>query len=146
MKSTLIDAGPMIALFDRDDRFHTAIRDFLRIFSGKLVSTWPVLTEVLHMLDFNTQVQIDFLKWIQRGAVEIYEPLNSKVNRFIELTQKYDNVPMDLADASFVIIAEETGIKEIITIDSDYYIYRTAKKEMLVNVFEVGKRQHSGPL
>ena len=57
------------------------------------------------------------------------------VSRIIELSKKYSDVPMDLADASLVVIAEELNIKEIITIDSDYYIYRTVDKEMITNVF-----------
>ena len=133
MKS--IDAGPLIALFDRDDKFHVSIKEFLKDFNGKLISTWPVLTEALHMLDFNVQTQLAFLRWIQRGAIEIHEPLNQHLERIIELTQKYQNVPMDLADASLVVVAESLNIKDIITIDSDYYIYRTMRKEMLNNLF-----------
>lgn len=61
MRSTLIDAGPLIALFDRDDQFHNAIKEFLRIYKGYLLTTWPVITEVLHMLDFNVNAQINIL-------------------------------------------------------------------------------------
>jgi len=42
---------------------------------------------------------------------------------------------VDLADASLVIISERLKIKEIITIDSDYCIYRTTQKEMIRNIF-----------
>ena len=135
MKSTLIDAGPMIALFDKDDKYHNEIKNFLKKYKGNLITTWPVITEVLHMLDFNTKTQLAFLKWVHRGAAEIFETLFDKMERIIELTERYRNVPMDLADASLVVISEELGINEIITIDSDYYIYRTMKKEMLENIF-----------
>jgi predicted nucleic acid-binding protein len=43
---------------------------------------------------------------------------------------------MDLADASLVVLSEKLKIKEIITIDSDYYIYRTIEKEMIKNILE----------
>ena len=43
---------------------------------------------------------------------------------------------MDLADASLILISERSRIKEIITLDSDYYIYRTIEKEMIMNVFD----------
>ena len=42
---------------------------------------------------------------------------------------------MDLADASLIVLSEKLKIKQIITIDSDYYIYRTIKKEMIENIF-----------
>ena len=60
MRKTLIDAGPMIALFDKSDRYHKHVMKFLKDFDGELVTTWPVVTEVSHMLDFNIKVQIDF--------------------------------------------------------------------------------------
>ncbi|MDM8517313.1 hypothetical protein QUF76_14015 [Desulfobacterales bacterium HSG16] len=60
MKNTLIDAGPFIALFDRNDRFHEPVKNFLRRYRGTLISTWQVLTETTHMLDFCIEVQTDF--------------------------------------------------------------------------------------
>ncbi len=87
------------------------------------------------MLDFNVQTQIDFLTWIHLGGLEIATIENENIGRIIELSMKYSDIPMDLADASLVVLSEKLKIKEIITIDSDYYIYRTIKKEMIVNIF-----------
>jgi predicted nucleic acid-binding protein len=137
VKSILIDAGPLIALFDRDDRYHAATKDFLKRNKFSLVTTWPVLTEVMHMLSFSTKVQLAFLEWIRRGGLQVHEPLNPGLPRIQELASKYQDVPMDLADASLVYLAEELAILEIATIDSDYYIYRTGKKKMLRNVLKL---------
>ena len=71
-----------------------------------------------------------------RGGVRIENIASEELWRIIELTEKYSSVPMDLADASLILISERLNIREILTIDSDYYIYRTMKKEMLINVFE----------
>ena len=134
MRKTLIDAGPMIALFDKSDRYHKHVMKFLKDFDGELVTTWPVVTEVSHMLDFNIKVQIDFLKWLDIGAVNIYQTLQSDIKRIIVLSEKYIDVPMDLADSSLIVASEKLGIKDILTIDSDYDIYRTIKKEPLNNL------------
>lgn len=136
MKNTLIDAGPLIALFNKNDKYHKQIKEFIKNYSGSLITTWPVLTEVSHMLDFNIKTQIDFLTWVQLGAVSIEDIDNSDILRIIELSKIYSNVPMDLADASLVVLSENLNIKEIITIDSDYYIYRTIDKEMIENIFK----------
>lgn len=136
MKNTLIDAGPLIALFNKNDKYHEAIKAFLKEYKGTLSTSWPVITEVSHMLDFNIQTQIDFLLWIQLGAVNIENISNEDIIRIIELSKKYSDVPMDLADASLVVLSEKLNIKEIITIDSDYYIYRTINKEMINNIFK----------
>ena len=136
MKSILIDAGPIIALFNRKDLYHQRIIEFLRGYTGKLITTWPVMTEVGHMLDFSVDAQIAFWEWMGRGGVELFDISVEKLNRITEITRKYQDIPMDLADASLVVVSEETGIREILTIDSDYYIYRTITKEMIRNVLD----------
>jgi uncharacterized protein len=136
MKSTLIDAGPIIALFNKDDTYHKVVKEFLKTYKGTLITSWPVVTEASHMLDFNVQVQIDLFKWIRLGGVLIEEVKINDIDRIIALSEKYSDIPMDLADASLVVLSEKLNIKEIITIDSDYYIYRTIEKEMIKNILE----------
>ncbi|MEP0366564.1 MAG: pilus assembly protein [Cyclobacteriaceae bacterium] len=135
MRNILIDAGPLIALFDKSDQFHQKSINFIRIFDGTLWTTWPVVTEVMHMLSFSTSVQANFLIWIERGGLKLYSIENDHIDRVIELIKKYDDVPMDLADGSLILAAEQLGYKEIATIDSDFYIYRNIRNQYLENVF-----------
>ena len=60
----------------------------------------------------------------ENNGVEIYHLSESEIRRMSQLMEKYRNVPMDLADASLVAIAETTGLRQIFTLDSDFYIYR----------------------
>lgn len=135
MGKCLIDSGPLIALFDKSDDYHKSILKFMRNYEGSLITSWAVITEVLHMLDFNVQVQIDFLKWIERDAIEIPVLSKQHISRIIELSEKYSDIPMDFADATLIVISEIERIGEIITIDSDFHIYRNIRKEMLTNIF-----------
>ena len=135
MKNTLIDAGPLIALFNKNDRYHEKIKKSIMAYDGILTTSWPVITEVCHMLDFNINTQIDFLKWIRLGGLRIEDIESTELDRIIQLSKKYSDIPMDLADASLIVISERLRIKEIITIDSDYYIYRTVEREMIKNIF-----------
>ncbi len=134
MQKTLIDSGPLIALFDRSDRYHTRVIEFLKTYKGELITSWAVLTEVSHMLDFNLKVQIDFLKWIERGGVSVYEISQSDIAHIRVMMEKYIDIPMDLADGTLMYIANVENIKEIISIDSDFDIYRTLKKQNLNNL------------
>ncbi len=134
MKNTLVDAGPLIALFDKNDKYHNSVIKFLKKFDGQLITSWPVITEVTHLLSFNVNVQIDFLEWLKREAIKIINLENIHLERIIQLSKKYSDVPMDLADSSLVVIAELTNITDIITIDSDYYIYKTKNKKSLNNL------------
>lgn len=136
MRNTLIDAGPLIALFNNKDKYHKKILNFIKNYDGLLTTSWPVLTEVCHMLDFNINAQIDFLKWINLGSLKVENIEQLEIERIIQLSEKYSDVPMDLADASLIVLSEKLKIKEIITIDNEYYIYRTIKKEMIENIFK----------
>jgi hypothetical protein len=137
LNTILIDTGPLIALFDKDDKYHKKIIDFIKNKNYKFISTTAVLTEVTHMLDFNVNVQILFLEWVMKEGLIIHEIKQENIIRIIELTKKYCDRPMDFADATLVIAAEQTGIKKIISIDSDFDIYRLPGKVKIENVFKV---------
>jgi len=131
---TIIDSGPLIALFDKNDSYHSKVLDFFKDFKGKLITTWPVITEVSHMLCFNIKVQIDFLRWVELGALQIQNIEQHELSLIIKMISKYSNIPMDLADSTLMYVAHKEKIKNIISIDSDFDIYRTLKKQSLVNL------------
>lgn len=134
MQKTLIDSGPLIALFDRSDRYHQPVLDCLRSYRGQLISSWCVLTEVSHMLDFSLQAQLDFLDWVERGAIQVQDIAQSELLSIRQMMEKYGNLPMDLADASLLYLANTQDIRQIISIDSDFDVYRTLKKQQLTNL------------
>lgn len=135
--SVLVDAGPLIALFDKDDTYHRHVKEFVRNGAFKFVTTTAVMTEVTHMLDFNVKAQLDFLKWVMNEGVILYPVSGRDISRIVEIIAKYSDLPMDFADATLVIAAEETGIKKIISIDSDFDIYRLPGKERIANIFSM---------
>ncbi len=124
LNTILIDTGPLTALFDKDDKFHRKIVEFIKDKKFRFVTTTAALTEVTHLLDFSVEAQINFFQWILNNGVTIEEVGISDIARIIELTKKYSDQPMDFADATLVVVAERTGIKKIISIDSDFDIYR----------------------
>jgi uncharacterized protein len=87
------------------------------------------------MLDFNQRVQVDFMRWLERGAVEIAMLSRDDLPGIITLTEKYADRPMDLADATLLIIADREKIDDILSIDSDFSIYKTARGRVLNNLF-----------
>jgi len=131
----LIDAGPFISLFDNDDSQHIKIKNFLKDRHFYLISTLAVFTEASHMLDFNYKAQRDFYEWAMFKGVIISDINQHDLPRIAELTQKYADLPMDFADATLIITAEKTGIREIISLDKDFDIYRLPGKEKIRNVY-----------
>ena len=89
MKKVLIDSGPLIALFDSSDKYHKEAVEFVKSNKFPLITTIASITEALHLLDFNRNAQIDFLEWVNRGAVEIHNIENVDFKRLKELTENY---------------------------------------------------------
>ena len=129
MNKILVDSGPLIALFDSSDKYHKLALNFIKSNKKPLITTIASITETLHMLDFNQNAQIDFIKWICLGAVEIYNIENGDFPRICQLTKKYHDLPMDFADACLVLLAEKLKIDKIATIDRDFSIYRIDGKK-----------------
>ncbi len=134
MKNIIIDTGPIVALFDRDDKYHFNILQYFKTFQDRLITTWPVITEVSYMLNFNIEVQCACFEWINLHAITIFDLNSSHIQKILNLLNQYSNVPMDLADASILLLAEEKGIHDIITFDSDYYTYKLKKGKTFYNL------------
>lgn len=126
----LTDTGPIVALFDKDDHYHSLCVEILKELRGSLLTTWPVLTECFYLLNFSWQVQDDLWLFIQRGGLEIY-PLEREIqNRCRELMKQYHDLPMDLADATLVALGEKVGVSKIFTLDhKDFSVYRVKDKK-----------------
>ncbi|TGK17613.1 type II toxin-antitoxin system VapC family toxin [Leptospira stimsonii] len=131
MIKAIIDTGPIVAFFDESDTYCSNIRLFLKDFKGRLFTTIAVVTEVSYLLSDNKQVQHSFIEWIKDGAVTILNQDNDHFPLIHYYMEKYSDRPMDFADASLVSISEIYGIKDILTLDSDFLFYKTKKGKAL---------------
>jgi predicted nucleic acid-binding protein len=122
---TLIDTGPLVALLDRGEAEHARVVETLGVLSGRLVTTWPVLTEAMYLVyragGWTGQRHLWTLVLSER--LEILALANG-LERMHWLMDKYQDTPMGLADASLVAAAELTGCRRVMTLDSDFRVYR----------------------
>lgn len=119
-----VDAGPLVALFNRRDAHHARCVSTLEAIRESCVTTWPALTEAFYLLGASWKAQEALFEMIRREAIEI-EPLDGDLHRMQELMKKYADLPMDLADASLVAMCEKRGVRTVFTIDrSDFRLYR----------------------
>jgi hypothetical protein len=125
----LIDTGPIVAFFDKDDRYHARCIEILKEIREPLVTTWPILTECFYLLNFSWEVQDSLWLFIQRGGIEIYPLEKELLIRCRELMKQYRDLSMDLADATLMALADVFGISKIFTLDhKDFSIYRFKQK------------------
>lgn len=96
-----------------------------------MLTTWPCFTEARYFLGHlaGWRGQKALWKSLNEGAVLIHTPSVAEATRMQALMEKYSDVPMDLADASIVALAEASGLKQVFTLDTDFYVYRIADKD-----------------
>lgn len=124
----LIDAGPLVALFHRDDRNHAACVRTLRSLHEPLGTVWPVITEAMYLLAFSWDAQDALWEILDGERVRVLALDLDDGLRMRELMQKYRDLPMDLADAALVRVAEREGVRRVFTLDRrDFSLYRPAR-------------------
>ena len=136
-QDALIDSGPLLALFNRSDKWHAPTLAWLQGNPQvRLHSTWPVLTEVCALLArrIHNDAALDFLQWVQRGAVQLDAPADWSLTSVLAICQRFASLPLDLADASIAEAAERLAIRYVVSIDQDFDIYRDAKGHALQNL------------
>jgi len=124
----LVDAGPLIALIHEDDNEHERCRDAFATMDEPLGTVWPVLAEAMHLLSFSWRAQEALWDMMETGAVEILAIGIDDVPRMKELMRKYRDLPMDLADAALVRVAERERLRQIFTLNRrDFQIYKPSR-------------------
>ena len=128
MPAVLVDTGPLVALLDRSDPYHLSCQESLSSLDDSLVTVWPVVTEAIYMLRAYWRAQDALWEMIQSGAVQILSLDLDDIPRIRELMRKYRDLPMDLADAGLVRVAERERLRRIFTLDRrDFQVYRPSR-------------------
>jgi uncharacterized protein len=126
--AVLVDTGPLVALLDRSDPYHLTCQETLSSLDDSLVTVWPVVTEAMYMLRAYWQAQDALWEMIDTGAVEILLLGKDDIARLRDLMRRYRDLPMDLADAALVRVAERERLRRIFTLDRrDFQIYRPSR-------------------
>jgi predicted nucleic acid-binding protein len=121
-----VDAGPLKAILDRNEPSHHACADALKELSGPLLTTWPVFTEAMHLLRpaGGWRAQEKLWEMHQRNLLTVVDLPSGAIERAKNLMAKYADVPMSLADATLVSLAEMKNVRRVFTLDSDFTVYR----------------------
>jgi|SRR6185369_10406687 len=133
----IVDSGAWLALANRRDRHHARVRSALAKLREPLICTTPVLTETSHLLlaRLGTDALLSFMESWVTGAFQVFELTSEHAPRLAALMKKYADLPMDLADASLVLVAESLGHGRIISTDQrDFRTYRWKNRHPFQNL------------
>jgi predicted nucleic acid-binding protein len=121
----LVDAGPLVALLDRGDPEHERCVATLQALREPLVTVWPAFTEAMYLLRGSWPAQRALWSRLETDALTLAPLDEGDAPRMRQLMEKYRDLPMDLADAALVRVAERDASPRIFTLDRRHFtIYR----------------------
>ena len=133
----LTDTGFWYAFFNPKDKFHLQTINIMQSLDEGLITTWPVITETSYLLGkaLGVPSQFRFISALEYDYIEVSDIQLQNLGRIQQLMEKYADLPMDLADASLVILAEELGHGRILSTDMrEFKTYRWKNHKPFINM------------
>ena len=125
----LVDAGPLVALLDQADPEHEPCVATLKTLRDTLVTVWPAFVEAMYLLGRSWAGQKALWSRLETEALALAPLDATDAPRMRELMEKYRDLPMDLADAALVRVAERESLTEIFTLDRKHFsVYRPGRR------------------
>ncbi len=120
----IVDTGPLVAFFDRAERHHHWVTERIEELEPPLLVCEPVLTEALFLLAPYSGGQDALFGFLSNGALRVAFRIEEHVDALRRMLTKYSDTPMSLADACVVRMAEIHEGHSVLTLDSDFWVYR----------------------
>ena len=122
----LVDTGPLVAVCNPKDAYHTACVINLHALRGEsMITTWQCVTEAMHFLGKASGYYLQDHLWKMRrsGILQIHGTTEQEADRIDLLMNQYSNFAMDLADASLITAAEFLSLRRLFTNDTEFHSY-----------------------
>lgn len=120
----IVDTGPLVAIFDRSERYHRWAAERVEELDAPLLVCEPVLTEAIYLLARFPTAQDALFNLLQNGALSVSFRLAEHIGALHRLLRKHRDTPMSLADACVVRMAEIHENHSVLALDSDFTVYR----------------------
>jgi uncharacterized protein len=124
MTAAIVDTGPLVAFFDRAERHHRWVAERVQELDAPLLVCEPVLAEAMYLLARYSRAQDALFELLQNGALKVAFRIEEHVGALRKLLHKYRDTPMSLAAACVVRMAEIHERHAVLTLDSDFSVYR----------------------
>ena len=134
MQRILIDSGILLSYYQQQEPLHQAVIAFFDQNTAQLVTSPICIAEVLWLLGSPGDPRVlaaqnHLLSAVSRGGIEAINLLPEDDARVAELNGRYADLPGDFADLTLVSLSERLDIAEILTLDSDFDVYRRFRKK-----------------
>jgi uncharacterized protein len=127
--NALVDTGAILALLDRNDRWHSRCATAIRQLRLPLLTSEAALTELFHLVGDSRREVEAARKFVRSGALVLGTIEDTEMQHLQTLMARYWDRPMDFADATLVFLAKRESITTILTVDhADFATYRIEGK------------------
>ncbi len=141
MKATIIvDTGPLVALLHRRDKYHQWAKAQAEQLPAPFLTCEPVITEACFLLSRLSGGSEAVLGMVESGLLEIGLQVSTELPALKKLIARYSNVPMALADACLVRLSEKHDAAQVLTLDSDFRIYRRHGRQIIPTIMPPADR------
>jgi len=131
MKRVIVDTGPLVALLNTRDAHHAWAREALDQIDPPIATCEAVLSEACFLVR-NIKGGADaVLELVTRGIIKVDFHFETEVGSVRKLMSRYASVPMSLADACLVRMSELDARSSVLTLDSDFKVYRRNKRQVI---------------
>ena len=130
----LLDTGPLVAFLNRRDQYHSWAKSQMAEIKPPLFSCEPVLSEACFLLRGSSGGAGAVVELVSRGLVRIAFNLEEEAKSVKKMLSRYENIPISLADACLVRMSELLEGSVLITLDSDFRIYRKSNRQVIPTI------------
>ncbi len=130
-KRVLLDTGPIVALLDRRETHHAWALTKMADFDAPFLTCEAVVSEACFLLKALPRGSESVLELLVRGKVVVAFHLQEEHTAVSSLMARYANLPMSLADACLVRMSEQYAGSCVLTLDSDFRIYRRHGRQVI---------------
>ncbi|AFZ56654.1 PIN domain-containing protein [Anabaena cylindrica FACHB-243] len=131
----LTDSSILFAYYSVKDNYNESVCNFFEQCSSELITTTACVTEVMYLLSRDYRTQNEFLKDLAQKLYQCIPLVSQDFTRIRELNEQYADLPGDFADLSLITISERLNIAAIVTLDTDFDIYRRYRKQPFERVY-----------
>ena len=133
-RKVLLDTGPLIAFLNKKDQYHEwALAQFATM-TPPLLTCEAVLSETCFLMRHYQRGAATVLSLIERELLAVRFRLEEELSAIRVLMDKYEDVPMSLADASLVRMTEQIADSVVFTLDRDFKIYRRSRRKVIPTI------------
>lgn len=134
MTRVIIDTGPIVALLNRRDRHHAWVREVLDAIKPPIFTCEAVVSEACFLFGRVASGQDAVLELLASNVINIDFQMLPEITAIQTLMRKFANVPMSLADACLVRMTELDVESVLVTLDSDFRVYRRNRTRVIPTI------------